>query len=479
MKQLEIERAEKSKSKNDTSSDEIDALKKDNDMLKRKLIEYRQKLVDAENQQKTALSNITIELKNLQEQNSKLQKEMKNLKQNEKENPERASQITRTEDLERTISSLLETKMKEIIVLIEDRFQKQVKATVTQSPATSRNNQSTYAEKTRTRKQVQQQALRLQILTVRVSDDDSIGTASSLIPAGRTPNFTSAGSNEKQAFQFPQRRKNNPPQEKDSAYTKVLVIPNHKNQRVTQLLQEKKLKARALGIKNAVEFPSGAALLTMEKSKAESTLQKIQEETGAQQKRIATERTPRRTFKIHDIPKDITEEELKEDIAAAFTQLPEKIIFAPYKSPEKTVVKMAIVEVCEKMYQTALNKKTIFVEYQRCRIDSTQNLMRCKECNALGHTKNHCKGIPEAVKLDQEKNAGCLDCTLYNSRMSKAGFPKSRWRPSNHKLNSKDCPSKAAYEKKLRRVLEDTKKQSTKGIEGPTVAMQNGQGHTN
>lgn len=229
---------------------------------------------------------------------------------------------------------------------------------------------------------------------------------------------------------------------------KVLILPEA-DKKVVQSMREKKLRARELGVNNVVEFPSGAALLLIEEQNANDTIKKL-EEVGLQQKP-----QPRlhetNTFKVHDIPEGNTEKDIEEEIHNILGIKPEKVILLNYKDPKKKNVRLGVVEGGKSLIEVVKNRKSIFIDYRHCRVDTKPNLMRCKTCNLLGHTKNNCEGIPAALLLDYQQQQGkaCLDCLAFNKRMSLAGFSTNRYRFTDHELDSRECPTKKAFLKKM------------------------------
>lgn len=215
-------------------------------------------------------------------------------------------------------------------------------------------------------------------------------------------------------------------------------------------MRENKLKARDLGLRNVVEFPSGAALLIMEESKADEALKRI-EEVGLQHKQAPNVHS-QKSFRVHDIPQENTEEEVLEEVHAMLTVKPDTVTLISYKDTTKKDVRLAIIEGNEELIEAAKKKRSLFINYKRCRIDTSIRLMRCQSCKLLGHTKNNCEGIPEAVLLDfqQQQGKSCLDCLAYNKRMSMAGFPRNRFRCTDHDKDTNECPTRKALMRKIR-----------------------------
>lgn len=228
--------------------------------------------------------------------------------------------------------------------------------------------------------------------------------------------------------------------------TKVLFLPKE-GEKVLKTLRTNKIRAREVGVRNSIEFPSGAALLMVEEGKVEETTKKL--EAVGLTKKAPMGAARRKAFRVHDVPLEADEAFVLEDIATALQAQPTRVVSVPYKSQAKKDVKMIVVEGDEALMERAMKVNSIYIEYKRCRVDTTVIPMRCKKCNTLGHTLKNCKGIPSTLLVEHKKTNACLDCLMYNSKMSSAGFPKTRWRWTNHEIDSSTCPSKRAHIKKL------------------------------
>ena len=121
-------------------------------------------------------------------------------------------------------------------------------------------------------------------------------------------------------------------------------------------MKMRKPRARESGIRNVMEFPSGAALLPIEKNKAEEAVKKI-EEAGLQRKSPVTPQGSS-SFRVHDIPSDCSMEDVQDNIRAALGYNPSKVILVRYK--ERRNVQMAVVEGPAELMETAITRRTIF-----------------------------------------------------------------------------------------------------------------------
>lgn len=137
------------------------------------------------------------------------------------------------------------------------------------------------------------------------------------------------------------------------------------------------------------------------------------------------------------------------DIEDAFELKPDNVSFANYqKESKKNRYKFAVVECSKELYEKSLSRRSIVVAYKRCVVDSSPMLMRCKTCGLLGHTVNHCKGLPEKLQNLSSNSATCLDCAAYNLHLTEVGAPKVQFRSITHSTNSYTCGTKQAFTKK-------------------------------
>ena len=247
----------------------------------------------------------------------------------------------------------------------------------------------------------------------------------------------------------------------DSQCEKILFLPpsSTSSKKVTAILREHKIVPRNTGIRHTVEFSSGAALLTVEKDHLENLLAKAKE-CGIEPKRKIIPNTFE--FKLHGVPDDYPKEELAEDINDALGHKPSDIIFIKYKD-NRVGQHMAIIKCSRELLDAANNRQTIRVEYQRCRIDTKPQLMKCKKCSLYGHTQNHCKGITERIDQISKETGECLDCLVYNQEQLSAGLPRHRLRDTNHAKGHHHCATKKALLKKY-----------YVGIRGPNPETENG-----
>jgi hypothetical protein len=293
---------------------------------------------------------------------------------------------------------------------------------------------------------------------------DSIGTAASLFTHGRTPARESAPNNN--ADWVTVARKGRQRTQKAIAttnslngpkadLTKMLILPAA-GEKVPETMRKNKVLPRMYGVKNIVEFSSGAILVSLEKSKKEDMLKKLAE-IGLTTKSQST--TPKYEWKLHGVPKDYPPEEICEDILAATGIMPNEVIIVNYGGDKAQDKVLAIVKGDKALFEAIKGRITIQIEYVRCRIDTEPNLMKCQTCKLFGHTKNRCSGVPSGVLEKFKEEGGCMDCHAYNYNISKSKLPRSRCRPTDHVQASKTCPTRAHLKKKYILSLQRAEKE--------------------
>lgn len=92
---------------------------------------------------------------------------------------------------------------------------------------------------------------------------------------------------------------------------------------------------------------------------------------------------------------------------------PKNVTKVAYTNSAESHVVMAVVECGKELYDAACSKATVFIGFNRCRIDTMIRIMRCRDCNLFGHTKNHYRSIPEETKrYATEHPVKCLECII-------------------------------------------------------------------
>lgn len=111
---------------------------------------------------------------------------------------------------------------------------------------------------------------------------------------------------------------------------------------------------------------------------------------------------------------------------------------------------MEVVECGKDLFEAACGKSSVFIGCSQCFIDTTLQVMRCKDCNRYGYTKKHCQGISEAVnKILKDHPGDCLDCISYNDKIHLAGLSHTRFRDPRHASGGSKCKTWAALKRKF------------------------------
>lgn len=436
--------------------DENTQLREENSHLKEEVEQHRSK-------QPTYLAELQ---KKLEETNKNLMKERIDCNQLRLEiqrsqiSQEGASNTPLGEDLQATIAKMIEKALTDIMPRLQS-VQYQPHKNTTETPGTAELLHSeTGFQFPRTRPTRRRAPMQAQPQGPEPAAETQTPNLRNK-PSTSNPSYSTALRKEKQQQQQipvksgkqgqqkrqPASRPPRPPAtEAPPPVSKVLILPKGGGKTVITSMREQQIRARQLGIKNAVEFPSGATLLIVEPEK----LQELEKQVTA----LGHQKKPQRvkdqhTLRIHDIPDYNSVDDVREDITRALGHAPLNIEFAYYREEAKKDVRMAIVECSKELWMAAETRRTLAIDLKRCRIDTSIRLMRCKDCKLYGHTKNHCTGIPEGVK-DKE---GCQDCLVYNKRIADAGLHKSRLRNAQHQAGEKSCPTKQALLKKHKAMI--------------------------
>lgn len=225
----------------------------------------------------------------------------------------------------------------------------------------------------------------------------------------------------------------------------VLVIPDSVGTNVMDILKSQKLvKPSDLGIKNIVRFPSGPSLFTCSSEEHSKKLKDLVASTSGIQVKAPVSRDP--TFRIHNIPKEISLEDVQKDIQFKFGKPATEIIFVSYQKPVVAETKLAVCKVDYDMFEKASSLKRIRIGWDSLPITTIPHVSRCDKCLLLGHRSKHCNS--EISFKDKMIENSCIDCHVYNDRLTKAKIANSRHRPTNHTSGVTDCPTYQCFLRK-------------------------------
>jgi len=225
----------------------------------------------------------------------------------------------------------------------------------------------------------------------------------------------------------------------------VLVIPESEGANVVDILKsQKSVKPSELGIKNIVRFASGPSLFTCSSAEQSEKLKTLVASTSGITVKITTQRDPE--FKIHNIPIDLSLEEVQNDIRFKFGKPANQILFVTYTKPVVPGTKLAVCKVDYDMFEKASSLRRIRIGWDSCPITTIPHVSRCTKCFLLGHRSKHCTN-DFSVEEKMTENF-CVDCKSYNDRLVKAKIAKSRHRPTNHTSGVTECPSYQCFLRK-------------------------------
>lgn len=215
------------------------------------------------------------------------------------------------------------------------------------------------------------------------------------------------------------------------------------------MLREHKISQSEYGIRNLIEFKSGAALITILEETSEKLKTKIPE-MGLHLKQ--TQPRVVHTFRIHNIPADSQEDGVMEDMTLALGMTPIKVELVNYTNNKTKDSKLAVITCNLETLQVAENKNTILINYKCCHLDCNPQLMRCRLCTRYGHTRNHCPGPNEELTKMAKDQQYCLDCLHFNHDQKTAGLPRNRYRPCDHSAGTTLCPTWTSLKNKYLRT---------------------------
>lgn len=115
-----------------------------------------------------------------------------------------------------------------------------------------------------------------------------------------------------------------------------------------------------------------------------------------------------------------------------------------YKDPTKKNIKMVVVEADTPLYRYAQGRRHLIIEYSRCRINTKPQLIRCKVCRVLGHTRNNCPGLP--LEMENVALNRCAHCSIH--LLKRGASQEAIDKRTNHKTNAVMCPIRLKFERK-------------------------------
>lgn len=230
-----------------------------------------------------------------------------------------------------------------------------------------------------------------------------------------------------------------PQSHKKKEKRRILVLPSEENPgSVSKRLCELDIDHNELGITDIpVEYPSGAAILLADEGK----LPKLREalvKAGLCEK----QRKQRlHEFRIHDIPINATIENVSAAIEAKTGLRPASVELNKYKTKESQVANCSS---NEELYSALEEIYTVFIRFKKCPVDTRPNLVVCRRCSALGHTRKHCPHDDEKA-MQMKNDAGdkekpCINCTAHNEEIHKRKGARALIVDPKHPTQDNRCP---------------------------------------
>lgn len=279
---------------------------------------------------------------------------------------------------------------------------------------------------------------------------DSIGTASSLLPFGRTPE--QGGSNGRNPprveEEYDQRSTTMSRKEKRMAKnhkTSILVIPKKNGTDVYNIIRQTP-GIQQRWITQHFQYPSGTVLINCTSPEKAGKIKEILS-TNTE---IHMKEKQKRNFevRIHNIKMDYDKEEISTDIFERFKEHPSFITLVPYKKiPNRG---FAVVTVSKNLFERMEKVKTIRIDFESKRINTQVYIPRCTNCHLLGHKEKHCSRTE--VEGNLENSGKCWDCLEYNKRIDPENRRKGYQRSPNHATGAPNCATLIAFQLKWKPV---------------------------
>lgn len=143
----------------------------------------------------------------------------------------------------------------------------------------------------------------------------------------------------------------------------------------------------------------------------------------------------------------------------------------PYKDSRYTGFNFAIIRGSRALYEKFRQVSTMFILWERHRVDTTPLPLKCKSCGLLGHTTKRCQAIvlPDTIKKvinaaapTTEVEVECADCMTQDfiNRNNKRYVN----RPLNHKRFSNECKTYMVLCRRRFRAFKDTSAESSEVV---------------
>jgi hypothetical protein len=231
----------------------------------------------------------------------------------------------------------------------------------------------------------------------------------------------------------------------------VLIIPTaHGGPRVFDELRRLNIDLDRLGARRTVEFTSGAVLCECKSMRDKEKVVKVIDDL----ERLSVKRQTKsyqNSVRVQNIPIDVEEEELVENILEHFNEVPTEVLFIPYKDNRKYRSKAVLLYVSDSLYKKASQSPYMRIRGRIYNIDASLFIKRCSNCQLLGHRTKFCESRARPIPSPDED---CVDCVYYNEQLRKSTSNKTRkYRDVNHPTDDENCPSKAYFMSKWKTLL--------------------------
>ena len=182
-------------------------------------------------------------------------------------------------------------------------------------------------------------------------------------------------------------------------------------------LEKAALDPTQLNIKKRKTFRFGALLLTCatraDKERVEQEVRRL-EGIKPQMKEA---RLPE--IRIHNIQNSAEVKQVQMDIQRQLGGSATEVFFVEYKKPLVRGTKLAVCKVEPSTYAAAVKRRTIFIGWRPCPLNTEVRVKWCDKCGLLGHPSKYCATGPvEGTQATAPAN-GCKDCHAFNQRLPK------------------------------------------------------------
>jgi hypothetical protein len=143
---------------------------------------------------------------------------------------------------------------------------------------------------------------------------------------------------------------------------------------------------------------------------------------------------------LHNVSDFITVRQITNAVFKKYKEIPIQMQFIPYKWGWKSKRRMKIVKlsITDTLLKKIEKSPVLLVQWREKKISTFPGVMRCANCQLLGHERAFCQ---HSARFPPSSSEQCLDCSYRNQGKSNPAY----WGDTNHPTDGDECPVKKRY----------------------------------